>query len=209
MSAIPGTEAVHGRRMSHAVARTFTRHFAAPVKGMWTALADTSRYNEASGLPRQRIEERAAPDGTVTFLARARFGPFGLVWDDLPCNWVTERWFEHRRLFHGGPFRSLTARFGLTPEEQGCRGDYRLEVEPRGALGGLVLALGFMRAAERAFRRLAAQAEAFAQGAAELPFQPSPPQLPAAARERSLRIGRGSTPARTVTILRSGSSTSC
>ncbi|MBI1179269.1 MAG: hypothetical protein GC201_01845 [Alphaproteobacteria bacterium] len=166
------------------------RSFAAPAARMWTALADTRRYNEASGLPRQRIEERVAPDGTVVFVARARFGPFELVWDDLPCNWITGRWFEHARLFHGGPFRSLTARFDLTPEGAGCHGYYRLEVEPRGVLGRLILAAGFMRGAERGFRRLAAQAEAFARGSAELPFQPPPPRLPAVARERALRIGR-------------------
>ncbi len=188
MSPIPGAGARRPAAPPPAVARTFTCRFDAPPARVWAAMADTRRYNEALGLPRYRIEERPLDDGNIAFVGRARAGPLELVWDDLPCNWITGRWFEHRRRFHGGPFRMLTARFTLTADDPGCRADYRLEVVPRGALGRLVLALGFMRGAERGFQRLAGEAEAFARGAAALPFQPPPPRLPAASRERARRI---------------------
>jgi hypothetical protein len=188
MSAIPGILAGRPDGMSHGVSRTFSRTFAAPAERVWAALADTRRFNEALGLPRHRIEELPGEEGGIAFVGRARIGPFALVWDDLPCNWVTGRWLEHRRRFRAGPLRTLDARLMLTPDGSGCRADYTIEVAPRGVAGRIILALGFMRGAQRGFLRLADEAEAFARGEAELPFQPAPPRLPAAVQRRARRI---------------------
>ena len=39
--------------------------FAGPLPAVWSAMADTARYNAAAALPRQTITERARPDGSV------------------------------------------------------------------------------------------------------------------------------------------------
>jgi hypothetical protein len=175
--------------LASVVGRTFTFDFAGPPDAVWAAMADTARYNEASGLPRHAIESVPREDGTVRFVGRGRIGRFDLEWDDLPCNWVRERWFEHRRRFTKGPFRRLDARLDLEPLGAGCRARYLLEVEPAGLVGRALLAGGFFATAERGFRRLAGQADEFARSLRERPFDPAaPPRLPAPVLARLERL---------------------
>ena len=58
------------------------------------------------------------PDGDIKFIARAKVGGMELEWEDLPCNWVREHWFEHRRRFTKGPLALMDARLDLTPTQQ-------------------------------------------------------------------------------------------
>jgi uncharacterized protein YndB with AHSA1/START domain len=83
-----------------------THRFRAPAERVWEALADTARYNEAAGFPRHAITEIARGDGTRRFQGRARVGPFDVAWDDLPCNWVRGRWFEHTPRRRVRPWRA-------------------------------------------------------------------------------------------------------
>jgi class 3 adenylate cyclase len=174
--------------MGRPIGRNFSFAFEGPLAAVWTAMADTARYNAASALPRQTITEMPQPDGSVTFIARARLGGIDLEWEDLPCNWVRERWLEHRRRFRRGPLRALNARFELATVGSGCRGDYRLEVESRGLLGRLVLAGGVLASAERTFRRLARQADRFARGEQPVPFTAPPKPLAGDAARRLERL---------------------
>ena len=50
-----------------------------PPHVVWPVLADTARFNEASGLPKHPIRREEQPDGSVRFYAEARMGPFHLV----------------------------------------------------------------------------------------------------------------------------------
>ena len=77
--------------------RTWVHRFEGPLAGIWRALADTARYNEAVGFPIHRIEDGTTEAGLRAFLGTARFGPFEVSWTDHPVNWVKERWFEHER----------------------------------------------------------------------------------------------------------------
>ncbi|MFZ1426307.1 MAG: hypothetical protein WAS21_06020, partial [Geminicoccaceae bacterium] len=170
--------------MGSRIGRRFSFTFAGPLPEVWHAMADTARYNAAAALPRQTITETLQPDGTIKFVARAKIGPFVLQWEDLPCNWVRERWFEHRRRLENGPFATLDARFELTIAGDGCRGEYQIDVEPRGLLGRLLLGSGFLGRMERMFTRLATQADRFACGSQPLPFTAPARPLPAEARRR-------------------------
>ena len=118
-----------------------------------------------------------------------------LEWEDLPCNWVREHWFEHRRRFTKGPLALIDARLDLTPTQQGCHGDYRLEAAPSGLLGRAILAGGFLRSAERMFRGLAQQADRFARGERAVPFVPPTVPVTGAARARLGRWPSSWTPA--------------
>ncbi|MGH6946129.1 MAG: adenylate/guanylate cyclase domain-containing protein [Kiloniellales bacterium] len=140
-------------------ARVFERDFDHPPERVWPILGDTARFNEASGLPKHKIEETPEPDGSVTAIASTRFGPFALRWREIPVNWVAPRWFEHRRDFLVGPLRSLTARLELAPRAGGCRARYRVEAVPNGLVGRLLLAGGLLRAAGGAFLKAADQVE--------------------------------------------------
>jgi class 3 adenylate cyclase len=176
--------------MTRLVGRSFGFDFTGSAEAVWTAMADTARYNEAAGLPRHMISEVPQADGTVRFVARARAGPFALEWEDLPCNWVRGRWVEHRRRFTRGPLERLDARLELRPTGTGCHGDYRVEVAFAGAPGMLLRLGGFVEGSERVFRRLAAEADRFARGAQAVPFTPAVPPLASDAAERLARIER-------------------
>jgi hypothetical protein len=66
--------------MSKPITRSWVWHVDRPAAEIWPLLADTARINEANKLPRQQIEETPQPDGSVRYAARAKIGPFKLVW---------------------------------------------------------------------------------------------------------------------------------
>src|SRR5262245_51065504 len=163
--------------MSKPRRRTWVWHFERPPAEIWPIMADTARFNEAAALPKHDIEEIPQADGSVLYLGRLKRGPFTLVWQEKPVNWIDGQWFEHCRAFRNGPFKSLCATFELAPDEQGSRGTYTLTVEPAGVPGLAILAGGFFRSAGRNFGRLAAQANQFAAGLRPEPFDHAVPPL--------------------------------
>ena len=164
--------------------RVFACEFRAPVEAVWTAMADTARYNEAAGLPRHGIVEEVLDNAGMRFSGRARMGPFDLEWEDRPCNWLRNSWFRHERRFSRGPLSLLVAELRLEPTREGCRGSYTIEAEASGLVGRILLATGFFSGARRTFERLAARAERFARGECELAFDVPPPRLTVEARGR-------------------------
>ena len=167
----------------------FTFDFRGDPSAVWTAMADTARSNSAIGLPRQRIVEVPDGEGGQIFKANTKFGPFRMEWEDLPCNWVRGRWFEHRRRFIRGPLAAFDVRLDLTPAADGCRGDYRLSTTPNGLMGHIVLAAGFLRAGIRTMRGHAVQADRFARGETQVPFQSRTAAVIGPQRVRLERLG--------------------
>lgn len=166
----------------------FTHRFRAPLSRVWQALADTARFNEAAGFPLHEVTELPQPDGTRLFRGKARVGPLTVTWQDVPCNWVRDRWLLHTRLIDNGPLARLTARLTLAPDGEGCTATYDLEAEPRSLLGRAVVGPRLLKAGGAAFHRLAAEAEQWALGRRELPFEVPPPSLPTGAEARARRI---------------------
>jgi class 3 adenylate cyclase len=158
--------------------KTWQWRFGNPPAAIWPLVADTARFNEAAGLPRQQITEIPGPDGAVAYFAEARMGPFRLKWQDRPVNWVTGQFFEHVRDFSTGPIAQLNARFDLAPDPAtgGSLGTYTLAAAPRNLLGRLLLATRFFESPGRTFARLAQEADAFAAGQRETPFSYQAPK---------------------------------
>ena len=169
-------------QMARPIGRSFSFDFAGPLPAVWSAMADTARYNAAAALPKQVVTEVPQPDGSVRFMARAKVGPFALEWEDLPCNWVRERWFEHRRRFSPRPAGDTRRALRADPAARAATATTGSTAAPRGLLGRCVLAGGFLAAAARMFARLAAQADRFAQGAQAVPFVAAAAPLAGAAR---------------------------
>ena len=97
-----GQEQNTGRRpgVKH---RTWIWQFDNPVPEIWPVMSDTARFNEAAELPKQIIEDVPQSDGSVRYMAHANLGLLRLAWEEMPVNWVSNRWFEHCRHFHKGP----------------------------------------------------------------------------------------------------------
>ncbi|MDJ0947891.1 MAG: adenylate/guanylate cyclase domain-containing protein [Alphaproteobacteria bacterium] len=157
--------------------------FDAPPATVWSVLADTARFNEAAGFPKHLIEETPDGDGFVSYCARAKVGPMTLEWDEIPVQWVANRYFLHCREFRNGPLVRMCARLELAPAEGGSRVDYALEAEPRGALGRLVLG-PFFKSAGRSFHGLVESTRAFLAGDRPEPFLPPPVTPEQAVRAR-------------------------
>ncbi len=155
---------------------------------LWSLMADTARFNEAAGLPRQEITETPLEDGRVDYRARAKIGPFKLAWRETPVNWVAPRWLEHRRDFDQGPLSLLIARLTFEAEGEGTRFGVTLEVAPRTLVGRLILKWGFFPANERMYHDQLRAAEKHLEGTSPQAFQYSAPYPDRTARERGTAL---------------------
>ncbi len=168
--------------------RTFVRHFSVPPEAIWPILSDTARFNEAAKLPKHTIEEIPRDDGSVLYIGRAKIGPFSLIWDDNPVNWVANRWFRHCRDMRTGPLRYLCAKLTLVRESEGCRAEYTVEAAAANVLGRLMLATRFFPSTRDMFMGLAEEAERYATGVSPIPFDYQAPAVEADVGERVDRL---------------------
>ena len=153
-------------------------------------MSDTARFNEAAELPKHEIEEIPQDDGSVRYFGQARMGIFRYRWEEQPVNWVHERWFEHCRHFPRGPLRYLCARFHVYDDPSGSRGEYTIDVAPRGLLGRIMVRPSFFDKLEKTFRPLAEAAREYARGERDTEFDCPPPRLAAGARARAAELVR-------------------
>lgn len=167
---------------------TLVWEFDHPASVIWPLLADTGRFNEAAGLPKHQVRQEEQPDGTVRFFAEASVGPVALAWEEIPVEWVTDRWFRHERRFSRGPFAVLTAVAEFEPTPGGCRCIYRMDVEPANLLGRLLLATRFFADTRKKFDGLIEDVRRFAAGASERVFKARRIRLDGARAARLERI---------------------
>jgi len=165
--------------------RSWTWRFDVPPARVWRVLADTARFNEAAELPKYPVEETPQPDGSVRYCGATRIGLLQVAWEELPVNWVDERWFRHCRDFSRGPLQRLCASLHLSPDGDRTRAEYSVEVEPANAIGRALIAGGFLRQVQRTFEPLALSAREYLNEARGEPFDPPRPRLVAGARERA------------------------
>ncbi|MDF1792661.1 MAG: adenylate/guanylate cyclase domain-containing protein [Thalassobaculaceae bacterium] len=159
-----------------------------PPEVIWPLLSDTARFNEAAGLPKHRIRQEEQPDGTVRFFTEAKVGPVLLAWEEVPVEWVTDRWFRHERRFSRGPIAVLIAHAELEATPGGCRCVYRMEAAPANLIGRLLLATSFFSSTEKSFSALVEDVRRFAAGASERVFTPKRAPLDPVRRQRLERI---------------------
>ncbi len=164
--------------------RHWTWRFDQPPEAVWPALADTARFNDAAGFPKQRIVEEPQPDGTVRYRAEAKVGPMALVWRELPVEWVLNQRFSHAREFRTGPLKSMTATLALVPDGAGSRAEFELQAEPANLLGRVILATAFFSSAHKTFDRLLSQARDYVAGQRAEPYTYRPAALSGEARAR-------------------------
>ena len=176
--------------MSEVRRQTFHWHVPAVPAEVWPIVADTNRFNEAAGLPKHVVRDEPQPDGSVRFFSNAKMGPFELAWEELPVEWVRERWFRHERVFSRGPFQSLTATLEMRADgDEATKIDYTLEVEVANWRGRLLLALGFLSASGKGFEKLIDQVSAMVGGPRNRGVVLKPPKVDKDVQERARRIG--------------------
>ncbi|TAJ40112.1 MAG: hypothetical protein EPO55_10245 [Reyranella sp.] len=165
--------------------RTWSWTFDLPPDQLWPVLADTSRFNEAMGLPPYALEETPQPNGTVLRRGKGKAAGFTLEWEEKPYEWIHGRHFRQARVFTKGPFRRFGPVFDLEPDGAGgSRVSYALEWEPLTLMGRL-FGKRLAEQAGAAVGKRILEAVAFAKGERPTFFELPAPELPEGARERA------------------------
>lgn len=165
--------------------RTWTWTFDLPPHELWPLLADTSRFNEAMGLPAYTLQEAPQANGTVLRRGRGKVAGFSLEWEEKPYEWVTGRSFRQTRVFSKGPFRRFGPVFDLAANDKGgSTVTYTLEWEPL-SLTGRLFGARLAEQAGAAVEKRMVQAASFLRGERLTPFEMPPPSLPEGAQARA------------------------
>jgi class 3 adenylate cyclase len=167
--------------------RVWTWHFDLPPDRLWPVLADTSRFNEAMGLPPYVLEETPQPNGTVLRRGSGKAAGFTLAWEEKPYEWILNRHFRQARVFTRGPFRRFGPVFDVEPEGTGSRVSYALEWEPLTLIGRL-FGKRLAEQAGGAVEKRILQAVGFLKGERAAMFDLPPPELPIGASERAAAL---------------------
>lgn len=152
----------------------------APAEVLWPLLADVSSLNRVLGLPLMSFVER---DGVRW--GSARYTGVKHEWQEVPWNWVANRWYELVRIYRKGSMRALHGICTLQPTAIGTRVAIYYGVVPSSRIFDLGLKFSF-GAMGRAYKRLLPRvAEEVAREPAAPPcLNPPPPKLPAEVAQR-------------------------
>jgi len=115
-----------------------TYHLPAPPEQVWPILADTDRLNRKIGLPRTQ-PQAIGREPICLKQVKARMAGMGLVWEEIPFDWVEGRYYWVRRLIHNGPIEEFSGGVRFLPSDEGT--DIRVEAEltPRNAIGSSII----------------------------------------------------------------------
>ncbi len=121
--------AVHQRRVD------------APPALVWALVADTNRFDRASGLVPGRYEFQLLDPNdprSRTRVAQAKQMGFDIRWIEPPYEWVEGRFVHGERTFLSGPVRRGGFRVELTPDGNGTKIEAKAWVTGSGALFSMV-----------------------------------------------------------------------
>lgn len=117
------------------ISKSYRFDFNHPVDKLWAIVSDTPRWSEASGLPKYQVIEKPQPDGRIKVLGKIDIAGMTIIWEELPVNWIVERWFEQHRIFEGGPMVSMTTIANLEDRESSSGLELELMFETRNLVG--------------------------------------------------------------------------
>jgi class 3 adenylate cyclase len=167
--------------------RTWTWPLDLPPEQLWPVLADTSRLNEAMGLPSYVLEETPKPNGTILRRGRTKLAGYMFQWEERPFEWIQGQYFRQDRIFSRGPFGRVGSAFHVEPKGQGSIIVCTIELESRSLVGQLIGGAFANHAAAGLHKRIR-QAVAFVNGERPTMFELPAPRLPEGARDRAAAL---------------------
>jgi class 3 adenylate cyclase len=117
------------------ISKTFKFDFNHPVDKLWSVVADTPRWGEASGFPKYQSTEQLQADGTIKVFGEVTIAGMKLCWEEPPANWIEGLWFEQLRLFKNGPFVSMATRAEIVDKNPQSSLSIEISFVPRNLLG--------------------------------------------------------------------------
>lgn len=157
---------------------------------LWPYVADTQRFNQASGLPAIDYLEIPLETGGSRRIGRAtRFG-VTVEYEDYPFEWVQEEGFSNLRIFSRGPIARTCVRLRLEPNPAGTLLSYDVEVIPANFLGWLGIPYQVGWEMRRNFERVFRQIDEALQSQGEISFSLQAAPLNRLALERLSQLSR-------------------
>lgn len=154
--------------------KTFNYHWQWQLKStaevLWPFVADTQRFNQASGLPAIDYSEVPLEIGGSRRLGRTARWRVMVEFEDFPFDWVKGQSFSNVRVFNVGPLAKTIAHLSLEPNEIGTLLNYDIEVTPANLLGWIGIPYQFGWEMRRKFGQIFCQIDDYLQQAAEKPF---------------------------------------
>jgi adenylate cyclase len=93
-----------------------TRKIDAPAPLVWALVADTNRFDRASGLVAGHYRFKDQPDGTRELVATAKQSGFTIEWVEPSYDWLEGRFVRGSRRFVQGPAKAGGFSVELTPD---------------------------------------------------------------------------------------------
>lgn len=129
----------------------------------WAVNSDTHHINIAAGLGAYDYTDEPQDDGTSRRFFTTKANGLTLKGEEFFSAWENERWFELRRAYSKGPFRTSLHRLTLEPNDPtdpaaGCTATHSFWMDPSGLLGK-IWRWGFGREVVPAMRAFLEDAE--------------------------------------------------
>ncbi len=105
---------------------------------LWPLVSDTDGINRALGLFSVAYEAKEEKTGGSVVTARATLFGMGMEWREYPFEWVEPEKYSVRRVFERGPVEEARGLFFFDDLGPRSRARVRVELVPRGLVGGLI-----------------------------------------------------------------------
>ncbi|CAK0759863.1 hypothetical protein CCP2SC5_260007 [Azospirillaceae bacterium] len=115
--------------MAKTARRSWIWRFPQPPQTIWSILANTNHFNEIIGVPKHQISISHHPNGATQRFAHASLRGVPLEWEESPYEWIVGQNFRQERRFQKGPLRRLSITVDLSPDDEGSKAVYTLEIE--------------------------------------------------------------------------------
>jgi len=109
-----------------------------PLERLWEFLSDTERLNRAVDLPAISFTPVPDPQKKGHYKAETTFLGMKLAYDELPFEWVRNRYFQVERRFQAGPLERVVCGSRFTAVGNETDLDIFADMVPRNLLGSLV-----------------------------------------------------------------------
>ncbi len=112
-----------------------TAYFDLPTEILWKYLADTDQLNKNIGLPDVSFVPLPEPGRKGYYNAVIKFFGLKIEYEEYPFDFITGDYYEVKRGFKSGPFKTIEGGVKLLPETPGTRLNVYSIVTPRNWIG--------------------------------------------------------------------------
>jgi adenylate cyclase len=126
-----------------------TAYFNLPTEILWKYLADTDQLNKNIGLPDVSFVPLSEPTRKGYYNAMIKFLGITVKYEEYPFDFIAGDYYEVKRGFKSGPFKTIEGGVKLLPETKGTRLNIYTIVTPRNWIGYILAHTALKRKATR------------------------------------------------------------